>query len=167
MNFTYTYHDTTYTVQLERLPDGTYNATIDETTYTITPESLANGAWLIADADTGEQHTAHVTAQDEQRFVHVDGEHFVLTVPDTRATRRRGANAGGGELTAQMPGQVTAVEVNNGDAVTAGQTLVVLEAMKMEIRVSAPTDGHIKTVQVAVGDVVERGQTLVELEAES
>lgn len=167
MNFTYTYHDTTYTVELERLPDGTYSATIGDSHYTVTADALANGAWLIADANTGDQHTAHVTAQDEQRFVHVDGVHYTFTVPDTRTARRRGSAGGGGELTAQMPGQVTAVQVANGDSVTAGQTLVVLEAMKMEIRVSAPADGMVKAVHVAVGDVVERGQVLVELEAES
>ena len=166
MNFTYTYHDTEYTVQLESLPDGRYTATIGEAIYTFNAQSLENGAWWIALADTGGQTIAHITAQDESRFVHVDGANYVLTVPDTRTSRRRGASAGSGQLTAQMPGQVTAVEVSAGDSVTAGQTLVVLEAMKMEIRVTAPTDGLVKAVHVSVGDVVERGQTLVEIDAQ-
>ena len=166
MNFTYTYHDTEYAVQLDALPDGRYTATIGENTYTFSAHTLENGAWWIALTDSGGQVTAHVTAQDEARFVHVDGASYDVTVPDTRTSRRRGASAGSGELTAQMPGQVTAVEVASGDSVTAGQTLVVLEAMKMEIRVTAPTDGQVKAVHVSVGDVVERGQTLVELDTQ-
>lgn len=46
----------------------------------------------------------------------------------------------------------------------AGQTLIILEAMKMEIRIVAPQDGSIKALHVAKGDVVERDQLLVELD---
>jgi len=70
----------------------------------------------------------------------------------------------GASLTAQMPGQVRALLVAKGDSVTRGQTLVILEAMKMEIRVAAPSDGKISRVNVQQGEVVERGQTLVEIE---
>jgi biotin carboxyl carrier protein len=62
-----------------------------------------------------------------------------------------------------MPGQVRAVLVAAGDAVKAGQTLVVMEAMKMEIRANAPFDGIVAGVRVQVGDVVERDAALVEL----
>ncbi|MBL8165981.1 MAG: acetyl-CoA carboxylase biotin carboxyl carrier protein subunit, partial [Anaerolineae bacterium] len=48
--------------------------------------------------------------------------------------------------------------------VTRGQALVVLEAMKMEIRASAPGDGRVKRLLVKAGDVVERGQPLLEIE---
>ncbi|MCB9457792.1 MAG: biotin/lipoyl-binding protein [Anaerolineaceae bacterium] len=62
-----------------------------------------------------------------------------------------------------MPGQVVNVLVAVGDSVTRGQTLVVLEAMKMEIRVAAPGDGTVRRLLVAQGDVVERGQLLLEV----
>ena len=64
-----------------------------------------------------------------------------------------------------MPGQVTVVLVKAGDETTRGQTLLILEAMKMEIRVTAPADGHVQQVMVQSGDVVERGQHLVLFEA--
>ena len=66
-----------------------------------------------------------------------------------------------------MPGQVREVFVRAGDAVKSGQTLLLLEAMKMEIRVSAPADGRVKRLLVQAGDVVDRGQRLVEMEQES
>ena len=63
-----------------------------------------------------------------------------------------------------MPGQVVSVDVQAGDTVAKGQTLVILEAMKMEVRVQAPYAGRIRRVNVQTGQVVERGQQLVEME---
>ena len=63
-----------------------------------------------------------------------------------------------------MPGQVRAVNVSEGDAVTKGQTLLLLEAMKMEIRVQAPRDGMVVSVKVKQGQTVEREQLLITLE---
>src|SRR6185436_8065261 len=80
----------------------------------------------------------------------------------------RGRRAGAGAektLTANMHGQVAAVLVKAGDPVERGQTLIVLEAMKMELRVTAPHAGRVKQVSCAVGDVVERGRVLAELDA--
>ncbi len=62
-----------------------------------------------------------------------------------------------------MPGQVRAVNVKEGDAVTKGQTLLLLEAMKMEIRVQSPRDGLVKKLYVQQGQTVEREQLLVEI----
>ena len=63
-----------------------------------------------------------------------------------------------------MPGQVRAVNVGEGDAVTKGQTLLVLEAMKMEIRIHAPQDGTVKKLFVKQGQTVEREQSLLSVE---
>ena len=63
-----------------------------------------------------------------------------------------------------MPGTVLEVRVKPGDEVEEGQTLVVVEAMKMEIPVKAPKAGIIAKVEVAQGDAVARGDTLIALE---
>ncbi len=63
-----------------------------------------------------------------------------------------------------MPGQVRAVNIQPGDHVTKGQVLVVLEAMKMEIRLQAPFDGQVSSVDAHVGQTVEREQVLVKLQ---
>jgi propionyl-CoA carboxylase alpha chain len=69
-----------------------------------------------------------------------------------------------GSLTAPMPGAVVRVLVEPGNAVTAGQTLVVLEAMKMEHSVAAPADGTVAEVRVQPGQQVEAGAVLVVVE---
>ena len=78
-----------------------------------------------------------------------------------RAAQRGDSGAeGDGTLRAPMPAQVRAVQVQPGETVQAGQTLLVLEAMKMELRVQAPFAGVVEDVRVRVGDAVEREQTL-------
>jgi propionyl-CoA carboxylase alpha chain len=69
-----------------------------------------------------------------------------------------------GSLVAPMPGSVVSVNVSVGDTVRKGQTLVVLEAMKMEHPIGSPEDGVVKEVQVSAGDQVERGALLVVVE---
>ncbi|WP_236825136.1 MULTISPECIES: biotin carboxylase N-terminal domain-containing protein [unclassified Blastococcus] len=69
-----------------------------------------------------------------------------------------------GSLTAAMPGSVTRVAVAEGDRVTAGQPLLVLEAMKMEHPVTAPTAGVVTALHVTVGQQVETGAVLAVVE---
>ena len=59
-----------------------------------------------------------------------------------------------------VPGKICKIEANVGAAVKAGDTVLVLEAMKMEIPVVAPQDGTVATINVAVGDAVESGDVL-------
>ena len=64
------------------------------------------------------------------------------------------------KVTASVPGKVVKVEASVGQAVKAGDSIVVLEAMKMEIPVVASQDGTIASIDVAVGDAVESGDSL-------
>ena len=68
---------------------------------------------------------------------------------------------GGEGLVAPMPGRIVAVECAPGDAVRRGQVLVVLEAMKVQMRLAAPRDGTVAAVRVAAGELVEEGADLV------
>ena len=73
------------------------------------------------------------------------------------------ASASGVEVCSSLPGAVFKVLVKEGDSVSEGQIIVILEAMKMEIEVFAPQDGVVSAVKVAQGDTVENGQLLVVL----
>ena len=66
----------------------------------------------------------------------------------------------GGQV-APMPGAVLATEVSTGDQVKKGDLLLILEAMKMEHRITSPMDGKVEAIHVAAGDQVENGQLLV------
>ncbi len=70
------------------------------------------------------------------------------------------ANAGGINVTASVPGKIVSVAAPVGTAVKAGDTVIMLEAMKMEIPVVAPQDGTVASVNVTPGQMVESGDIL-------
>jgi methylmalonyl-CoA carboxyltransferase small subunit len=82
-------------------------------------------------------------------------------VTPTAAKAPAGSSSG---LKAPISGTVVKILVEPGSEVKAGDTVVVLEAMKMETEITAPQDGKIAAVNIAVGDTVAGGQTLVEWE---
>ena len=94
--------------------------------------------------------------------VHLTGSRGTVTarIVPRFAVPGRSASVGGG-LAAPMPGKVLEVSVEPGQRVEAGRVLVVLEAMKMEHRVTAPADGTVTAVLVAVGDQVATGAELL------
>ena len=80
--------------------------------------------------------------------------------PDARPCVLPAGAAGSVEVTASVPGKICKIEAAAGTAVKAGDAVLVLEAMKMEIPVVAPQDGTVATINVAVGDAVESGDVL-------
>ena len=83
--------------------------------------------------------------------------------PAPAAKPAAAAAAGGIEVKASVPGKVFKVEASVGQAVKAGESIVILEAMKMEIPVVAPEDGTVAGINVNVGDAVESGDLLASL----
>jgi propionyl-CoA carboxylase alpha chain len=77
-----------------------------------------------------------------------------------------GSRAAAGSLLAPMPGTVVRIAVQTGDTVTAGATILVLEAMKMEHSVTAPTDGVVTEIGVTVAQQVDLGAVLAVVEEE-
>ncbi|QND80718.1 acetyl/propionyl/methylcrotonyl-CoA carboxylase subunit alpha [Pseudoxanthomonas mexicana] len=103
------------------------------------------------------RHGTRLTLHDgEQRTA-------VETVPAYRRTDMAEAS-GSGKIVAPMPGRVVLVKAQPGDAVVAGQELLVMEAMKMELAVKASRDGVVADVRAAAGDFVEADTVLVALE---
>lgn len=79
------------------------------------------------------------------------------------AAPKAAAAAGAVEVTASVPGKVCKIEAKAGQAVKAGDAIVILEAMKMEIPVVAPQDGTVAGINVSVGDTVDNGDVLASM----
>jgi len=85
--------------------------------------------------------------------------------PDPAPAKTESAVAGG-TIAAPMPGTILQVAVEKGDKVAKGQTLLVLEAMKMENEIMAPANGVVEEVNVSQGASVNAGQSLIVLSLE-
>lgn len=133
---------------------------------------------------SGKEHSAHVVEHEDTLEVTVDGKIYTVTLPERKpaakpvvkpavaaaapaatpaAAKPAAAPAGGNVVTAPLNGKITQVLVKAGDQVAAGDTVVMLEAMKMENSITAEAAGTVKAVLVNVGDQVDGGQALVEL----
>ena len=100
----------------------------------------------------------------------VNGNVYDVTVEETGSTPsvaapKRAASAGAGsiKIEAGAAGKVFKIEKKAGDAVKKGDTVLILEIMKMETPVVAPEDGTVASIDVAVGDSVESGALLATL----
>ena len=109
---------------------------------------------------------AHVDVVDGVAHVFTDKGSCSLTCVDPLAHVVQDA-AAGGNLTAPMPGKLLSFAVKVGDTVKAGQALAVMEAMKMEHTVAAPSDGTVAELLYAPGDQVPEGAPLLRLDGQS
>jgi biotin carboxyl carrier protein len=128
---------------------------------------------------SGEIYEAKVVEYtDEHAKVNVNGTDYTITFmeDDTRQvpklasqekavpiapTLTSGFEAGTGELRAPIPGVIHAIKVKEGDKVTKGQTLLLLEAMKMETEIAAPMDGVIKEIKIKERELVKEGDLMI------
>jgi biotin carboxyl carrier protein len=67
-------------------------------------------------------------------------------------------------INAPMPGIILSVNVKEGQEIKEGETLLILEAMKMENAISAPNDGVIKSIFIKIGKTVDKGELMIEME---
>ena len=154
---------------------GTRQVQLGDTTRNVTPlaaggidvdggawsvESAGPGAWRLSSADTATR--VWVAGPRDAPWVFWNGHVYRPEVSDGD-TLPRAAREEAGTLTAPMPATVRAVLVQQGDTVKTGQTLVVLEAMKMELPLRAPRPGTVVRVSCVAGDLVQPGAPLVEL----
>ena len=112
-------------------------------------------------------HEAFIEEREGELCVVLQGKLYTVQVQERRVWERTAPRAAppttGGELLieAPLPGAVVEVLVTAGQEVRAGETLLVLESMKMETSLSCPRDGVVRAVHVAARDHVGQGQVLV------
>jgi biotin carboxyl carrier protein len=148
--------------------DGRYRLTIGDDVWEVDARLTAQGIYSLLIG--GVSYVADVVDREGTCMVDVGGEAYeVLVEEQTRwIIRTRGGAAGeahGQTLRAPLPGKITHVAVRPGDHVEAGDTLVVIEAMKMENEFRAGAAGTVTEVRVAIGQPVNPGDVLVVVRA--
>ena len=141
--YKYTIEGNKYEVAINEVNDTTAKVTVNGAEYTVEWEKPV----------------------EEKPVVKVKPAVAKPTAPAAPATAApAAAPVSGNAIKTPLPGVIIDVKVNVGDTVAKGQTVVVLEAMKMENNINADRDGKVVAIQVAKGDTVADGAVLVVLE---
>ena len=111
----------------------------------------------------GKKYVVEVERAESVAMPHLPTPKHTAAAQATVAPAAPKAAASANSITAPLPGSITAVNVKAGDAVKAGDTLLIIEAMKMENEVMAPADGTVKAVHVSAGQSVQQGDALIDL----
>lgn len=156
-----------------------FSVTVNENTLSITPESINNLDSI--EVKDGYFHILHnnkaykaeiVDANygDKSFIIKINGNSYTINVADKydRLIKQIGLTIGGNQklntVKSPMPGLVLQINIEVGNKVQKGDTLLILEAMKMENVIKAPADAVVKSIQVAKGDAIDKGQLLIEFE---
>ncbi len=137
-------------------PDGAIE--IGETRFTI--ESLEPGVYVVDSTDG--RRTVAVAGAADDRWISVDGQVFRVEIA-SEARARKKTGGGHGSLMAPMPATVVKVLVEPGATVAEGDTLIVLEAMKMELPIRAPRAGVVSAIRCKAGELVQPNVALLEI----
>ncbi len=152
-----------------RRHDHGYEVTIGETVYHVDASPVGRGGAYSLRFD-GVQQEVVVRASGED-VLRVSGRFASWEVEIADPLAHLAATAGGGDsrrrhrkVAAYMPGRVVSILAEPGEQVSAGQGIIVLEAMKMQNEILAEADGTVKAIYVQTGQAVEGGDPLFELE---
>jgi len=160
MKYATTIGEQTYIVEVNR--EG--EVTIDGDTFPVDLQAIDEVTYSLLMSNRS--YEALVDTAGDELAVLLDGRMYTAQVLDERARRLSrvdGSSVSSGELTLKspMPGLIVAVPVAEGQAVKKGQTVLVLESMKMENELKAPRDGTVSSIKVKVRQSVEQHQPLV------
>ena len=143
--------------------DDLGDLTIAGRSYRCAMQRLAAGEYCLTLDGVSYRHW--IAHNKDMTYVHAFGRAWELEITnpaETRASESGAANI----ATAPMPGVVVGVMVEVGAAVEKGQTLMIIESMKMQSEITARAAGKVESVRVAVGDTCARGAKLVALTSE-
>ena len=156
--------ETKYAVDVIR--DGEdWRLTVDGTEVPLQAVSDGCGAWLV-ETHQGRRRIWWAMRGDE-RLLFCDGKVHTLRLHDPEHGDDEEEAQGGPNLSADMPGKVVQVTVDQGQKVLAGQTVLIIESMKMETELTASLTGTVSKIHVAAGQVVGQGDPLIDIEPET
>ena len=161
-----------------RLPYQEVKLSLDDQEYRVKYKSLKDGNFVSAESEiirmfdwhedfidveiSNVRYRSKITMDDDLLLIQTHKGNLLFKIlPKFNITQEEAIKGG---LTAPMPGKVVEIKIKKGSNIKKGDTLVILEAMKMEHKVLAPDNGKIKEVLIKENDQVENGQTLVVLD---
>jgi biotin carboxyl carrier protein len=163
VKLTYIIDQERYSIELEITDEG-YLAKIGEKEYQIPTTNISGGK---IDLQINGKNVEGIWAIDgnRKRWVAVNGREWLLEkATSSKRSGMMGMQNADTSVYAPMPGQVRQVLIEEGEDVSSGQLLLLLEAMKMEIRILSPGDGKIIRLNVKEDQQVDKDDFLLEIE---
>ena len=117
----------------------------------------------------GQEFEVEVEVENGKWLATVEGRTFEIEIPDSGPVVKKRRTAGGkkkksGTVSANIPGKIVTIEVAEGQEVTEGQVILILEAMKMQNEIQAPVNGRVVSVNCEEGQSIEANVPLVVIE---
>ena len=117
----------------------------------------------------GQEFEVEVEVENGKWLATVEGRTFEIEIPDSGPVVKKRRTAGGkkkksGTVSANIPGKIVTIEVSEGQEVTEGQVILILEAMKMQNEIQAPVNGKVVSVNCEEGQSIEANVPLVVIE---
>ncbi|MFH1843666.1 MAG: biotin/lipoyl-containing protein [bacterium] len=147
------------------------DVTLDGENYTVTVAGEQLPLELLAAHDgeidlrlDGKRYRAHVASRGDERLVFISGRVFSFSLPSELDETGEADSAGGPNIVSQMPCTIVKLLVEPGQVVAAGDSLLIVESMKMETEITAPVAGSVTTVHVQTGETIGMDAPMIDIE---
>lgn len=158
------YKGSTLTINVES-NDAGYKIAVNENEFELT-KIFETGSELCVDVN-GEYHTFYLASDRDNIYVFHAGEHYTFLKSHASSTGSiQVGGAKGNFISSPMPGNIIKISCSEGQAIKENDTLVIVEAMKMENPLKSHLDGIVSKIHFAEGDLVEPGAPIVEIESD-
>lgn len=164
MEYKFIHSEKIQSVKLDK-KDDSYQIVIDDTIYEVV--DVVSYPNIISFNLNGKLLSVYFAEDKDKKYLSIDGEDFILELEKGKTVstyRETDLQQKGNSVASPMPGLLVKVPVAVGDKVSAGTTLAIVEAMKMQNELVAPCDGVVKKINFKEGDQVDAQQLIVELE---
>jgi biotin carboxyl carrier protein len=165
MEFEYTIGSKVYKVSIE-LKDGYYNINLVDQSFKVNCSSISPHCFSMLIGD--KSHTVYIADDAEGKYISLKGAHYLVRETAQKEAAQHGSPAdlpvSDGLISAPMPGKIVKILVKEGEEVEQGQSLLILESMKMENSIASPFKGKVIKVNVDIGELAQPGESLIELE---
>ena len=158
MEFQYEFAGKSYPVRIVK-DEKSYKISIAEEEFTVTSKEIKPG-FIVLNID-GRQAKLSIATESTQRHIFFDGAVYRFTRSEGRKKKKAEDGVVSPDITSPISGKVVKVDGEQGAKVRGGQTLMTIEAMKMEYQIKAPYDGIVEDIKFKEGDQVDIGVVLI------
>jgi len=164
MDFEFIYDGDIHNIKIDIDSDGIFNALIGDKKFSFQASALSPNTFSILNASNS--IVGYAAENETSVFVFINGNVIKLdkVLDDQNNYSGGGVQFGAkDEVSTPMPGKIVKILVEVGEKVAAKQSLVIVESMKMENEIKAPTNAEIKSIHFEAGDLVEPGSPIIKL----